>query len=769
MSITSHCSNVSLFYHLRQERTDINVNVFIKEFLSPYDLPTQLDILMDMFDEALDNETHLQAAVVSAWNYLESTKLYHSRFASMDQFKTTINFSDTLEPILLEAMQRTQRSNKAIQTILENWNLNLVTDLPAPIRPPYLSQYLTENIARLSYLTSYDQALPLFHSAIQSRLNSTWPGKRNTPYLTKQDVDHARCNLPTVDSEPMQDIIRPPETVGHSVPPHVGSNPTPIPEDGTHSALSLINYLEITGTPEPSTAAEIPPPEPTNQQSSGDETDADYESTPPPRSKSKSGNQCKCPPELKTLTKKLLTGSNQSIDRIQFFVAGINLGIHRMCRSDLRNFAKHSISLLNNVTSDEIISRARLAFEHRANLDQFRNANYAWFARGAREIAPAELLEPFRFPANTNTNFTFNAFAIMERFAGLHAAQRWDRDGNLLIPNLLSYIREDRKLYEMIGQEFDMYEHHFQPHTTKPKMGFLRNMFFSLTQQLVRQDPAWYALNAACRPSHDWRLISYPYVAKKVVPGERTGFAHTDVNIAKWVEDGHGANQLTSSVSLDQEKPTDCTEIVPGFHHHAVEWYNRLVKRGTEPTGTTTNAIKLYLPEDEQAFGSFQPQVCGPGDVRITRPEIIHGSTPNASIPRRVIYPWFTAIQEDHATLEITGQLSWGEVAACHRDMLAPRSGVGGDTVSFSCPVYRFAAGIHMPSSSALSDALIGRRSWEDPEVLLERDILLGANGQASHDYVRRTRKELVKNFKSSFHKMVAIEKSAFGTNSFFA
>src|ERR1700729_533419 len=48
-----------------------------------------------------------------------------------------------------------------------------------------------------------------------------------------------------------------------------------------------------------------------------------------------------------------------------------------------------------------------------------------------------------------------------------------------------------------IGKEFDMYEHHFQPHTTKPKMGFLRNMFFSLTQQLVRQDPVWYALNAA--------------------------------------------------------------------------------------------------------------------------------------------------------------------------------------------------------------------------------------------------------------------------------
>jgi hypothetical protein len=122
----------------------------------------------------------------------------------------------------------------------------------------------------------------------------------------------------------------------------------------------------------------------------------------------------------------------------------------------------------------------------------------------------------------------------------------------------------------MIGQEFQMYEHHFQPHTSKPKMGFLRNMFFSLTQQMVRQDPAWYTLNAACRPNHGWRLISYPYVAKMVSPGDKTGFAHTDVNIAKWVETKHGANQLTSSLSLDQENPTNCTVIVPGFHRHAL-------------------------------------------------------------------------------------------------------------------------------------------------------------------------------------------------------
>lgn len=243
--------------------------------------------------------------------------------------------------------------------------------------------------------------------------------------------------------------------------------------------------------------------------------------------------------------------------------------------------------------------------------------------------------------------------AIINRIAGVNASKIWDETGNLITTNLLSYISEDSKLYDLIGQEFEMFEYHFQPHTSKPKMGFLRNMFYSLTQQLVRQDPAWYALNAACRPSHEWRLTTYPYVAKKVVPGERTGFAHTDVNIAKWVETGHGANQLTSSVSLDYETPTNCTQLVPGFHKHAVEWYNRLQTRGAQPTGTTTNAVKLYLPEDEKDFGSLVSQVCLPGDVRITRPEIIHGSTPHATIHRRVIYLWFTGIKEDHHTLEI--------------------------------------------------------------------------------------------------------------------
>jgi hypothetical protein len=81
---------VSLFSSLRQETTDTNLHIFLKEFLSQYDPQTQLDLLIDMFDDALDQETHMYEAVVTAWSYLESTKIYHPQYATLEQFKEAI-------------------------------------------------------------------------------------------------------------------------------------------------------------------------------------------------------------------------------------------------------------------------------------------------------------------------------------------------------------------------------------------------------------------------------------------------------------------------------------------------------------------------------------------------------------------------------------------------------------------------------------------------------------------------------------------------------
>jgi hypothetical protein len=520
-------------------------------------------------------------------------------------------------------------------------------------------------------------------------------------------------------------------------------------------------------------ALSLPPDTPkdsdshSHQQSSAnssDESSSDESDTEPPTKK-----PCQCPRNFITLLTKLQT-ANQSHQRINIFVTGMGYGIDRVCYSHLRTFAKKTLNLLNSsggINRNTLTSRLQQILPHSDTLDDFRNKEPTWFERSSRNITAAELREPFKYDPTPHPPFQFNPTTVLQRVAGPTASKRWETDGSLIVPNLLPYIN-DPEIKEMIDLEFAMYDHHFEPHSTRPKMGFLRNMFHSLTQQLVRQDIAWYCLNVALRPSHDWRQISYPYVAKMVTPGETTGFAHTDINIDRFIKHGYGANQLTSSVSLDHETVTDCTQIVPGFHLKVKDWHQSLENRNSLPTGVTTNATKLYSPEDEATWGSLVSQVCNPGDVRITRPEVIHGSTPKASICRRVIYNWLTSIQDDHKTLEMDGQLTWDEVAACHRDMLPPTRGVAGDAVSFSCPRSRFAGSVYMTSSSALCDALIGRRRWDDPQVLRERDIVLGDDDQAASDYMQKTYALLIKNFKLGFIEMVEQEKSEFGSDSFF-
>jgi hypothetical protein len=101
--------------------------------------------------------------------------------------------------------------------------------------------------------------------------------------------------------------------------------------------------------------------------------------------------------------------------------------------------------------------------------------------------------------------------------------------------------------------------------------------------------------------------------------------------------------------------------------------------------------------------------------------------------------------------------------------MEAPARGVGGDIPTHSVPPFRFPASIVLPSSYPLGDALLGRRRWDDPEVLLERDILLGPDHAAAKQYVEQKRRKLLSRFRKAFAKLEPIERAAFGQYSYFA
>jgi hypothetical protein len=343
--------------------------------------------------------------------------------------------------------------------------------------------------------------------------------------------------------------------------------------------------------------------------------------------------------------------------------------------------------------------------------------------------------------------FTFNARAVLCSITGQSSAWAdWQRDGNLILPGLFDYLAE---LECQIGREFDMY---LALHRTTPtgQMGWLRNMYHALIQQLLWQDPVWYALIAAARPDQAWRLIAYPYIAKYARENNRTGFAHVDISIRRYLKYGQGENMVQAAFSLDSESPLGCTEVVPGFHHHFANWIQRLQDRGVD-SGSTIEAKKdTYTAEDQRDFGTLTPVPCPKLGARITRSTIVHGSTKMAHTTRRVLFPWFLAIEADSQQLEVHEALSWEQVARCHRELRGPeRESLGSKAREGTTVALRGA--VMLASTSALGDALVGRRLWTDPKVLQERDIILGEDRTTAGAFICRTREKLVDAYQDAF------------------
>ena len=138
-------------------------------------------------------------------------------------------------------------------------------------------------------------------------------------------------------------------------------------------------------------------------------------------------------------------------------------------------------------------------------------------------------------------------------------------------------------------------------------------MFYSLTQQIIRQDLEYWALYACFRPDLNLRLVSYAQA------GDATYFLHIVMNIPKYLENGHGVNIIQVSVSLKNECVDGCTELVPGFHHYIREWWEKVISHG-KATGDDLHGLeKLWTTEDTEVrsilYGNFTPFPCEQGGV----------------------------------------------------------------------------------------------------------------------------------------------------------
>ena len=192
-----------------------------------------------------------------------------------------------------------------------------------------------------------------------------------------------------------------------------------------------------------------------------------------------------------------------------------------------------------------------------------------WFTAKYYEERGLEQEKIYRFTPQPPGPFSFDASQVLERCLGPGTWALWLKNGNIISSDAFAYLRQ---IQSMIDHEFGMYRHHLSSQYRDSRRGWLKNMYHSLLQQLLRQDPFWYAVNAAARPDKQWRLISFPYYTKDTDPGESLGFKHLDINIMKYTTGNVNQNALiSSSVAFDDEHEDNCTTVVLGFHQHIQE------------------------------------------------------------------------------------------------------------------------------------------------------------------------------------------------------
>ena len=91
-------------------------------------------------------------------------------------------------------------------------------------------------------------------------------------------------------------------------------------------------------------------------------------------------------------------------------------------------------------------------------------------------------------------------------------------------------------------------------------------MYYSLSQQLMRQDPAYYMAYVALCPNSVQCLMSYLYYTKYTVVSSNTAFKHININIPHLIADRQGHNMIQGLLSINNKVKGNCTIILLGMH-----------------------------------------------------------------------------------------------------------------------------------------------------------------------------------------------------------
>ena len=255
-----------------------------------------------------------------------------------------------------------------------------------------------------------------------------------------------------------------------------------------------------------------------------------------------------------------------------------------MCYRHVKNLAAVLGFKIRTLTSErleeQLLAYHEAAIRNKIGSLKINTDTYHWFRTEVRSARPADGLGSYKLIPRQEVLFTITESEQLNLRGELRISfDDWDRVGSVIVDcfqwwydgkeyrydGLIDNLK-GRTVYDVIDAEFSMYYAHLRMINNKPNYGWLRNMYYSLGQQVMRQDPLYYLIYCSLRPDRNVNLVAYPYYAKFTHEGDKTFFRHIDVNVKDLAHSGKGANMIQGTVSIDNETSDDCTMILLGMY-----------------------------------------------------------------------------------------------------------------------------------------------------------------------------------------------------------
>jgi hypothetical protein len=487
--------------------------------------------------------------------------------------------------------------------------------------------------------------------------------------------------------------------------------------------------------------------------------------------------KCSCHSEtpvelIKTLdSKKELEGGILAV--LQQFIAawqGNGTEVRALCRIHLQKMAG-LLGLDASASSAKLYLRIHSVSENYDAIDVLRTAesSYFWFKRDSRPEHANDGLGIYAYSGMRPSEYQVDSVGLRKLVLGSKGELEWDLLG-IHHANLFEWWI-DAGILDVFKEEFNMYAHHLRKTAGKDDSGILRTMCHSLLQQVVRMDLEHYRHTVALRTDGATRFIAYPSYALRFLEGHLPEKRNLDIDLLRVREGGpnSGESWLHSCVSLIDEGSQSCVKLLPGMHQHIPEWVGLLQERGElDSRGRIKNMEAAWTEADAEKFKlNWMPIALRTGEVRFMKATVAQGAS-QATSSRLIVTPDLIAILPNTKRLEIPGLESQQAVTWMNLDAFPPVLTPTGTPIT-DVPPYKFPAYIQLQAKSALSNALVGRLSWDDPRVRAEQRIILDPTLNNEYEAFReRHRARVAEIVQDGFKELEEFEREVFGAKSYF-